>query len=65
VIGRLLGFAQALPFLGQQFVHTRGDTTEDVSEPGFRSTSLRRAGVMRVSMMAARSAPRWEPAKVQ
>ena len=31
----------------------------------FGSTSLRRQVVMTESMMAARSAPRWEPAKVQ
>jgi len=69
LIGGLVGFAQELPFPRQQFVQTRsgkiGDPGEDVGEPGFGPTSLRRQVVIIVSMIAARSVPRRLPAKVQ
>src|SRR5829696_4841415 len=39
------------------------DTREDVGEPGLRSTSLSFAVAISVATLAARSAPRSEPAK--
>lgn len=69
LIGGFVGLAQELPSPGQQFVQVRNgkihDTGEDSGERGLGSTSLRRQVVFIVSMMAARSAPRWLPAKVQ
>ena len=41
------------------------DAGEDIGEPGLGSTSFSRAVIMRVSIAAARSAPRSEPAKSQ
>ncbi len=58
-----------LPLPSQQFLQAGdgkiGDAGEHIGEHAFGSTALTRQVVMTVSMMAARSAPRWKPAKVQ